>query len=288
MVEIQALFSGVLDYFFSTVLPGVLSGDPASIVIIGIIVIVLLAVVFKISQILYSLIKRFFLFIVIAFSLYFFAVNFQDRIFSDSPDLIIVGIGVLGLLVGLVAFAISLFSVHLSFSKFRKSASIIVEDLPLPSKEQKQSGPTAPIVRPSQLQQPDYLSQQFLTQASFSESVRNDRSLLAVLSYAIIAQFGVFSGVTISAPSLEVGIAFFAAFFVGAFIFIKTSYHSYVRGVTHLVLAAIFGFGLSIILGHFWGTIPFEELLSLNYFTSNALVAFVTGIAISLLMGSKN
>jgi hypothetical protein len=39
-------------------------------------------------------------------------------------------------------------------------------------------------------------------------------------------------------------------------------------------------------LGFFWGGIPPEQLLSLNYFTSDALVALVTGLALSLFMGS--
>ncbi len=44
---------------------------------------------------------------------------------------------------------------------------------------------------------------------------------------------------------------------------------------------------LSGLLGHVWGGDSFNELLSVAYFISDSLVAFVTGIAVSLFMGSK-
>ncbi|MBI4044914.1 MAG: hypothetical protein HY392_04345 [Candidatus Diapherotrites archaeon] len=285
----MADFSGFSDYFSNTLVKGVLAGEPTSIVIVGVLVLILLAVFFKLSQLVYALVKRFFLFLVVLLSLYFFAVNFQDKIFSESPDMFILAVGILGLLIGLVAFVISVFSFHSSYSSFKaRSGEDSDTEITLPKKKSVVVEPSAPVVKPTQIQQPDFFSQQFLSRQAFSESMASDRSLLAVLSYAIIAQFGVFSGVTVSAPSFEVGLAFFIAFFIGAFIFIKTSYHSYARGITHLVLASVFGFGLSIVLGHYWGTIPFEVLLSTGYFTSHALVAFVTGIAVSLLMGSKH
>ena len=79
----------------------------------------------------------------------------------------------------------------------------------------------------------------------------------------------------------------FVVFMLAAFIFIKTSYHSYVKGVTHLIVAAVVGIALSVLLGHYWASIPLETLLSLDYFRTDALVAFLTGTAVSLFMGSK-
>ena len=72
-----------------------------------------------------------------------------------------------------------------------------------------------------------------------------------------------------------------------AFIFIRLTYHSYLRGLRHLAVVAMLGFGLSIILGHFWGGIPVETLLSMQYFGSDALVALITGISLSLFMSGK-
>lgn len=293
-------FSGFFDYFSNTLLKGVFAGEPTSIIILGLIVLVLLAAFFELSHLVYALVKRFFLFIVVILSLYFFGVNFQDKIFSSSPDLFILAVGVLGLLIGLVAFVISVFSFHSSYYSYKQTPEVFQKNSPkaesmeseteiiLPKKKNAVMEPSALPVHPTQVQQPDFFSQQFLKPQTFSESMSSDRSILAVLSYAIIAQFGVFSGFTVAAPSIEVGIAFFLIFFICAFIFIKTSYHSYARGVAHLVFASVFGFILSIVLGHYWGTIPFEVLFSANYFTSHALVAFITGIAVSLLMGSKH
>jgi len=45
--------------------------------------------------------------------------------------------------------------------------------------------------------------------------------------------------------------------------------------------------GLSIVLGNLWAEIAIEQLLSVDYFMTPALVAAVTGVAISLFMGSK-
>jgi hypothetical protein len=74
---------------------------------------------------------------------------------------------------------------------------------------------------------------------------------------------------------------------LAAFIFIKTTYYSYAVGLGHLAVGAIFGIVLSIGLGHLWVGTPLELLLSLEYFATNSLVAFITGLAVSLFMGSK-
>lgn len=279
MVEFFDLLNGVFSYFAFGLLPSVFKGEPTGIAVAGLVFIIFLALFFELSQLVYRFVKHFFLFLVVIISLLVFVINFGDKLFSPQPDFFILAVGVIGLLMGLVAFIISIFSVTTAYSSIQKHAEEQYKQTP---------SPTAPKVSPTQIQQPDFLSQQALSGKTLMQSVQDDRSLLAVLSYSIIAQFGVFSGFTVSAPSIEVGMAFFAAFFVGAFIFIKTSYHNYSRGIIHLVFATVFGFILSIMLGHYWGTIPLPELLSINYFTSHALVALVTGIAVSLLLGSKH
>ena len=60
------------------------------------------------------------------------------------------------------------------------------------------------------------------------------------------------------------------------------------RSALNLAVALIIGFALSVLLGHFWGGIPLEILLSMEYFTTDSLVAFVTGISVALFMGSKS
>jgi hypothetical protein len=69
-------------------------------------------------------------------------------------------------------------------------------------------------------------------------------------------------------------------------VFIRLTYHDYWRGLRHLAAALCIGGVLSVILGFFWGGIPLDQLLSLSYFTTDALVALITGLALSLFMGS--
>ena len=67
----------------------------------------------------------------------------------------------------------------------------------------------------------------------------------------------------------------------------KTRQMKIITGLKHLFIALIFGAALSVILSNVWLTVPLMDLLSLTYFKTNALVALVTGLAVSLFMGSK-
>ena len=92
---------------------------------------------------------------------------------------------------------------------------------------------------------------------------------------------------TIPAPSFEVGVAFFAIFIIAGLFFIHFTYHNYLTGLRHLFLAVLVGAIIAIVLGYFWGNLPLNELLSPAFFQSSALVALVTGLALSLFMGGK-
>ena len=251
-----------------------LLGDPTAIVILAGIAIVLLALVFGVSAFLFGFIKRFFLVIIIGLSVFFFLSTYGERLASEGLTGQLIVLGVIGIAGAIAALVIA-------FGAFASHAKKI-------GQEKKEEPPLPPDYTPTQLQQPKAYTSQALTPGSIFSSLSNDRSLLAVFSYVIIAQFGVFSSKTISAPNPETGMVFAGIFFVGAFIFIKTTYHDYRKGLTHLLAAAVFGIIMSIILGLFWAEIPIETLLSTAYFQSNAMVAFITGIAISLLMGTRN
>ena len=108
-----------------------------------------------------------------------------------------------------------------------------------------------------------------------------------IIAYLIVAEFGVISSKTVAAPDITTGIIFFVVFMVAALFFINQSYNDRNRGIRHFILAFLIGGALSIILGYFWGGYSISELLSESYFISDSLVAFVTGIAVSLFMGSK-
>jgi hypothetical protein len=272
---IEGIDLSFLINYFASFIDKIIALDPTAIIISVIVGIVLLAVVFKVSGFVFGLIKRFFLLIIVGLSAYFFIGNYWERIATQDMSIQLIVFGLIGL-----AFAVAaVITALISFKGHAKKRNLTEEEF----QDQTASG-----FNPTQLQVPQSYTSQALTTNNLINSLKDDRSLLAVLSYVIIAQFGVFSSRTISAPNPMTGLIFLAVFILGAFIFIKTTYHSYLKGITHLIIASIFGLILSCVLAVYWAEMPFEAVLSLEYFSSDALVAFVTGIAISLLMGSKN
>jgi len=299
--DFNAFISQSIDYLQNTFIPSVFAGDVFSIAILGIIAGILLLFFLKATLWLFSVTKRFFLAIIIFISLYFFAINFKDKIFAPEPDFVIIAIGVAGLLLGIVALAISFYS----FNKHvKKPRTVKIGDEVIVGKEDALAGgveipedveaefrkEAIEAVKEEEEAKKEILKEELkktLSMGSLREQMQSDKSLLAVLSYVIIAEFGVFSGVTNAAPNIEVGMAFLGVFLLGAFIFIRSTYHTYAKGAYHLIVTAFFGFALSILLGHFWAGTPLETLFSLEYFKSISLVAMITGMAISLFMGSR-
>jgi len=274
-----------------------MAGDITTIALLGIGIIacfVLIILLVELAAWLIGVVKRFFLFLIVALSTGMFFHSFQDKIFAAEPDLVLVASGIAGVVFALIALSISLISIKREWRKSRKEKiadiksemkQIVAEQF----KEEVKKGQekqAMPELTATQAQSPQMLTKQGFSKANILASF-HDRSLLAVLSYMVVAEFGVISGVTISAPNETVGLIFFAAFLVAALVFIKSTYHNYLKGIRHLFAALLIGLGLSILLSHIWLSVPLELLFSLNYFKTNALVALVTGLAVSLFMGSK-
>ena len=266
-----ALDSGVA-FLQDKFVPGVMEFDPyylaIALAVFGV-VLVFLLILLKVRRWVVALIKKLILLGIIVASAYLFITNFYDKLSIEalqvaSPETLV--IGAIGGVVLLLSLVIALLSLG-SHAKKRK---------------EPEAEAAAPAIEPTTLQQPKMLTTQAL-----KSQITSDRSIMAVISYVIIAEFGIFSSPTVPAPDVSAGMIFFGVFFVGAFIFIRTTYKNYVKGVAHLLVATVFAVALSVFLGHFWGKIPLESLLSINYFGTIALVAVVTGIAVSLLMGSR-
>jgi hypothetical protein len=120
------------------------------------------------------------------------------------------------------------------------------------------------------------------------EALGNEKSLLAVLVYLVVAQFGVFSSPTLSAPNVQVGMMFFILFLVGIIIFTKSSYKTTKIAITYFSVIFIVALLLSFTLGILWGKNTLAQLLSPEFFTSDSLVAMITGMGVSLFAGSKS
>ncbi len=119
------------------------------------------------------------------------------------------------------------------------------------------------------------------------EAIQNEKSLLAVLIYLVVAQFGVFSSPTLSAPNIQVGIMFFVIFIVGIIIFTKSTYKNTKTAVIYFSVTFLVALVLSFALGVLWGKNSFAQLFSPEFFTSDSLVAMITGMGVSLFAGSK-
>lgn len=281
----------------NSIIEKALGGDVSTIALLGIAIIVLFVMVVLLVELaawLINLVKRSLLFVIVAVSTGIFFFSFQHKIFSPEPDMALVAAGLIGVAFALVALAISVVSLKKEWQK-PKSQKIAelkseMKKLVAAQFERELEGGAFKEARPeitaTQAQPPALVSTQALAPSGFFAAF-HDRSLLAVLSYMVVAEFGVISGITISAPSVDVGLIFFALFLVAAVVFIKSTYHNYLTGIKHLLVALAIGIVLSIILSHVWLSVPLETLLSPAYFQTNALVALVTGLAVSLFMGSK-
>ena len=284
-------------FFSNEFYPALLNLDLTAIALLGIgliVLFVLIILVVKLFAWVLSLAKRFILFLIIALSLTAFLLRFSDDLLAQPPNYLLIGVGVVGVVIAFIALIISVLSIRrewkgakgLREKEIKKEIEKVVQREIEKGVEKSAKIAANPSIAPTQLQQPRMFTTQALTTANLLQSF-HDRSILAVLSYIVVAEFGVFSSITISAPTEMVGIGLFVSFMVAAFVFIKTSYRNYSIGVRHLIVGAIFGILLSILLGHIWVGTPLEMLLSLQYFTTNSLVAFIAGLAVSLFMGSK-
>lgn len=289
------------DRIFGLVESALQGNMEAIIIVFGtlIISIIFLIGIYRVSKALFSLIKRLFIVVLVIGFVAAFFISFYDKIFAPEPDPVYIIVGISGILCAIITLIISLVALKTraknAFAKqqiisikdeLREKLSGEAQEEIARQKEYTLSAP--PGIAPTQAQQPKMLTQSALTAQNLFSSVR-DKSILSVIAFIVVAEFGVFSSVTIAAPNIMAGIALFVAFMFAAFIFIKSSYHNYKTGISHLFIGTIIALALSLVLGATWGNppIPIETLLSAEYFKTNSLVATVTGLAVSLFMGSK-
>lgn len=288
-MDIQSYIIQGTDYLIN--LPAeVQRGDLFAIMVALIILYCIILVLVKFTRLVIHGAKKIFVFIIVAIAAYIFLQDFLLRIITEglTLDNIIFGFG--GLLCGILAVGIALYKAVRAYRRGREEKIRQKEQemphYPPPEQYWEEPPPPAPVPTPAPAPpaQPAEEEQQSIIPFL---NIHKDNSVGMVIIYLIIAEFGIFSSKTIAAASAESGFNFFIVFMAAAFIFIKLTYHSYLKGLRHFAVVSLLGFGLSIILGHFWGGIPLETLLSMQYFGSDALVALITGIALSLFMSSK-
>jgi hypothetical protein len=246
-----------------------LQGDYFSILVFLILGYFIIIVVNKISGLFMVVLKKTIAFLVVVLALLMTYSKFTDSLLTEGYSLNTVIIGVGGIL-------IAVFGSIISFYGLFRHAKNAVSGTKLAEAEIKEQRPGIDI---NQIKD-------FKTFFSL-DSLKNDKSLLSVLTFLIVAEFGVFSSRTISAPNPKIGMIIFAIFITLSFLFIRQSYRDYSKGLTHIILTFVFGSVLALILGHYWEGLPFSVLLSLEIFATDALVALISGMALSLFAGSK-
>jgi hypothetical protein len=274
----------------------VMRGNVFAIVIFLILVYCAIYVIQKFTTLLVFVLKKIFLLIIVVLAFYEFVRVFALKIAIEGITSDTIIFGVAGTVIGILAVIIALYvAFHSIITLKREPQAGAVSHLPV---KVEVPAPASPLdvaaesreKEPAPPEKAIYKSSLPATakEKLSMESLKSDKHIGAVIAYVIIAEFGVFSSKTIAAPTIEAGLMFFVVFLLASVIFIRLTYHDYWRGLRHLVAALIIGGVLSVILGYFWGAIPFEQLLSLSYFTTDALVALITGLALSLFMGSMN
>jgi hypothetical protein len=282
--------------YLSTLPDDVLKGNVFAIVIFLILVYIAIFIIQKFTTLLVFVLKKVFLLIIVALAFYEFVRVFALKIAIEgiTTDTIIFGIA--GAVIGLIALFIALYVALHSVIRLQKEPE--AKAGPLPPGEEGMPSPPLQVegAAESGVKEPSLVGKAapkpslptVVKEELSLASLKSDKRIGAVIAYIVIAEFGVFSSKTIAAPTVEAGMMFFVAFLLASVVFIRLTYHDYWRGLRHLVAALVIGSVLSVVLGFFWGGIPLDQLLSLSYFTTDALVALITGLALSLFMGSIN
>jgi len=243
-----------------------LAGNVFAVSILLIAVYISIVVVNKLTEFIVLFLRRVILLVIVTLALYQFTLMFLDKLSVEGATVDTLLFGGAGLLVGLAAVIFSAHAMFRSLSHPRK-----------PGEEPKKAAGSDDGDVEEKPPEP----------TSTLSALREDKKLGLVVAYLVVAEFGVISSKTISAPDVQVGVGFFIVFLLAALFFISQSYSSMGRGLRHFAVVFILGAVLSVILGHYWGGYSLQELLSETYFVTDSMVAFVTGIAVSLFMGSK-
>jgi len=248
----------------------VMGGDLAAIVLAMIAVYVAIVFINKLTHYLIGVVKNLMILTIIGSAFYTIVTKFIERT-QETMDPTFVALGVIAIAIGFVAVLIAIYFLFLQAKK-----------KPLRRKARKEVPVPAPAPR-----EPISMKELLSFKKTFKGVKEGRHTLTTMLTYILIAEFGVFSSVTISAPSVEVGIGLFVLFVLGVTVYTFRTYSHPVENLKILFVAMVAGFLLSLILGHFWASIPLETILSLKYFEEATLVAFLTGIALSLFMAGR-
>ena len=306
---------GIIAYVISlidTMPSAIMQGDVFALTITLIVFFIAVVVINQLTGLLIGFLKKAILFIIVTLAFWQFVIMFYAKVMTEGLTQDTIIFGAIGFILGFIAISTSLFVALRSYYEARMEPGPgapgtpepvpVMPDLEPPRTSDSAteipalqssaglntvSATTSPAPPPAPTGEGMGATLTAMKDSLSVSNLKSDKSLGAVLAYLIIAQFGVFSSKTMPAPSFQVGIAFFVIFLIAGLVFIHFTYNNYLTGLRHLVMAILIGTIIALVLGHFWGNIPIDQLLSLSFFQTDALVALVTGLALSLFMGGK-
>jgi len=266
----ENIISAALGYLFS--LPTlIMQKDYFAIMVSLILLYALIALINKISLVFLVVAKKTISLLVTILALVLIYSKFVESLGTEGFSFNTLIIGLVGIVITILGTIITFYAF---FSRTKEAISITVKPQEgMPALEEKPELDLNHI-------------KSFKTFFSL-DSLKNDKSLLSVLTFLVVAEFGVFSSATISAPNVQIGVIMFLIFMIFSFVFIKQSYKDYKKGLTHIVITFVLGVILAVILGHSWAGIPFSILFSMQVFATESLVALISGMALSLFAGSR-
>ncbi len=241
---------------YVTNLPNLIkAGDFTAMAVATILFLVSLIIINKITTAMMKVIESFLILTIISYASYLFINVFSTKFHAEGMTLS----NLFVLAIGGLSIAAGLFSGVMTLLKHTKKYDKIDEEIEKINDE--------PI------------------KLNFKE-LASDQSIGKRIIYLVISEFGVFSSKTISAPNPKVGIAIFLIFVFGATAYIMTMKNKY-KEMKFFIITLAFGIFVAVTLSLTWSSMPLKEIMSINFFDSDALVAVITGTAISLYMGGK-
>jgi len=246
------------------------SGDFTAITVSIILFLVGLIVINKITNAMMKIIESFLVLTIISYASYLFASVFMSKIEIEGLTLesvLVLTIGILAIASGLIAGIKSIIT-HTSKYNLLKGNDFENKNNSVKNNNVKE--------KPIEL---DKLMK--------FNSFTSDESIGKRLAYLVISEFGVFSSKTISAPTPAVGISIFLIFLIGMLLYILSSHKDKTKELRYFIITLIVSFIVSIILAATWSLYSPSNIFSLNFFSSEALVAVITGTGISMYMGGK-
>jgi len=245
-----------------------MQGDVAAITISFMLFFLGIFVINKMTEALIAIIKRTILFFITGIAFYYFLKTFMLRlsIFGLTTENIIFGL--FGIVLGLTGILISFIWLFQSF-------------------KHKQAGPKLPTAEEIQTRPEKPEESKTVFQTIKQDVFFKEKNIFTIIVYLVIAEFGIFSSPTKSAPTAEIGVTFFIIFITATIFFIRKIYKDFKTGLTQFGIAFLVGYTLSVLLGYFWNNNELSTLLSIQYFATPSLVALITGMAVSLFMSSR-